>query len=105
MPADGWVTMRHPSHGENGATAEWPKHIFDEIWAPKGWVIVDSAAAAATELLGKRVEKLDDLSKEELTSLASQKGIGLEDADNKKQLAEKVSTALRGETGTEVANG
>lgn len=101
--ADQWVTMRHQDAAPDSPTARTPLDAFNEVWAPKGWIEVDPVTVKATEILGKPVQKLTDLSKEELKSLASQSGVAVDETANKGDIAAAVTDAL--DPSTEADNG
>lgn len=50
------------------------KATFNQIWAPRGWLLLDEPTAYANQALGKFVRSIDDLDKDEARALVSARG-------------------------------
>lgn len=88
------VTMRTKEGPDDRPTSRTTREAFDEVWAPKGWVEVDPIAAQASTTLGKPVDEINKLSREDLRSFASQTGVPVADDATKADIVTAVETAL-----------
>jgi len=66
------VEMRHPDVTSNGQTT---LEAYNAVWRHKGWVLVTAAAAAASQVLGRAIEKVEELNKDELRTVLDVRGV------------------------------
>jgi hypothetical protein len=97
------VTMRNPEIGSKPRRVR--REAFDLVWRERGFELVEPATVAAIkagEVLGKEVEKLDDLTKEELASVAASVGAPV-DGTKKGDFVSAINSAFEPQTEGEVA--
>lgn len=92
--------MKHP---DGAGTARTTRAAFDEVWAEKGWQLVDPAVAKAAALLGRPVDDISKLDKPELSTLAAVVGVPVDEKATKSQIATDVTKALSADTKEETA--
>lgn len=60
------MRMYHPEVAESAEVAS--QAVFDEVWAPRGWKVLDPEVEAVGAVLGRPITSLDDLTEEELAT-------------------------------------
>lgn len=66
------LKMVHPEINASGQVVD--KDVFNQIWAPRGWRLMDPATAYANDALGKFVRSADHLDKDEARALVATRG-------------------------------
>lgn len=104
MADEDLITVRNPELGEDSPTAEVRRDAFEQTWRAKGFVEVDPVQAKVGNLLGKPVDDVSKLSKDELTQAAALAGVSVDAKASKTDIAAQLSGALNPQE-EEVANG
>lgn len=59
-------------------------NVFNAVWAPRGWELLDGPETLASEILSKTVKRVSDLKVEELKALVAARGLEYPPASAKK---------------------
>jgi hypothetical protein len=82
-----FITMRHP---DVEGTAQVPEQAFRQVWKARGWEEVDPAALAASDILGRPVDDVSKLSKDDAETVAEQLGADTSGNPTKAELVDKI---------------